>query len=233
MRPEKPLAPPNSPLDLRSPDPRQRRDALIEAALRVIEDGGARAATTRAIAARAGVAPGLIRHYFGTRDALIREACRSGARHLRRIGVDALAGAGTDPAERLTVYIAAALRNPLAGPGWPGIWQTLAPGLRAEELSLHAGRHADLERLIAAIEPQSGPLPPAQAATACLALINGLTLEATSSREIARAATVIPLALKAVGQLLGMDLLVHGRFIPELDPESASSGPPAAPPPAG
>ena len=51
-----------------------RRDALISAALELLAEGGPQAATIRAIAERAGVTPGLIRHYFSTKDELTRTA---------------------------------------------------------------------------------------------------------------------------------------------------------------
>ena len=71
----------------------KRRQALIEATLALVSEGGARAATVRAIATRAGVTAGLIRHYFQTKEALIVAAygkgpdrsyiggCSNGGRH--------------------------------------------------------------------------------------------------------------------------------------------------------
>ena len=51
-----------------------RRAALIEATLALIAEGGPQAATVRAIALRAGVTPGLIRHYFATKEDLVAAA---------------------------------------------------------------------------------------------------------------------------------------------------------------
>ena len=45
----------------------KRRQALIAATLALVSEGGARQATVRAIAERAGVTAGLIRHYFQPR----------------------------------------------------------------------------------------------------------------------------------------------------------------------
>ncbi len=47
-----------------------RRADLIAATQELVAEGGSEAATVRAIAARAGVTPGLIRHYFQTKDEL-------------------------------------------------------------------------------------------------------------------------------------------------------------------
>jgi AcrR family transcriptional regulator len=54
------------------------RTALLEAAVTVIADDGLRGLTYRAVGARAGVAHSLVRHHFGTREALIAEALSFG-----------------------------------------------------------------------------------------------------------------------------------------------------------
>ncbi|MCX5424375.1 TetR/AcrR family transcriptional regulator [Streptomyces sp. NBC_00078] len=62
------------------PRPRKRvnygegREALLNAAVRVVARGGLRKLTYRAVAEEAGVTHGLVVHHFGTRDALIEEA---------------------------------------------------------------------------------------------------------------------------------------------------------------
>ncbi|PZH19234.1 TetR family transcriptional regulator [Streptomyces sp. NTH33] len=50
------------------------RDALLDAAVRVVARGGLRRLTYRAVAEEAGVTHGLVVHHFGSRDALIEEA---------------------------------------------------------------------------------------------------------------------------------------------------------------
>jgi AcrR family transcriptional regulator len=50
------------------------RAALLAAAVRVMDRDGMRGLTYRAVAQEAGVSHGLVRHHFGSRDALIREA---------------------------------------------------------------------------------------------------------------------------------------------------------------
>jgi AcrR family transcriptional regulator len=47
------------------------RDALLEAAIRVVANEGLRGLTIRAVAAEAGVSHGLVRHHFGSRAALV------------------------------------------------------------------------------------------------------------------------------------------------------------------
>jgi DNA-binding transcriptional regulator YbjK len=50
------------------------RGALLAATARVVERGGMRELTYRNVAREAGVTHGLVRHYFGSRDALIKAA---------------------------------------------------------------------------------------------------------------------------------------------------------------
>jgi TetR/AcrR family transcriptional regulator, regulator of biofilm formation and stress response len=50
------------------------REALLDAAVRVVAGGGLRRLTYRAVAQEAGVTHGLVVHHFGSRDALIEEA---------------------------------------------------------------------------------------------------------------------------------------------------------------
>ncbi|MFK0107031.1 TetR/AcrR family transcriptional regulator [Streptomyces sp. NPDC091217] len=61
-------------------EPRKRvdygtgREALLNAAVRVVAQGGLRKLTYRAVAQEAGVTHGLVVHHFGSRDALIEAA---------------------------------------------------------------------------------------------------------------------------------------------------------------
>ncbi|SDP34271.1 transcriptional regulator, TetR family [Streptomyces sp. cf386] len=50
------------------------REALLNAAVRVVARGGLRKLTYRAVAQEAGTTHGLVVHHFGSRDALIEEA---------------------------------------------------------------------------------------------------------------------------------------------------------------
>ncbi|MCX4767773.1 TetR family transcriptional regulator [Streptomyces sp. NBC_01275] len=52
----------------------QGREALLNAAVRVVAQGGLRKLTYRAVAQEAGTTHGLVVHHFGSRDALIEEA---------------------------------------------------------------------------------------------------------------------------------------------------------------
>ncbi|MFL9503846.1 TetR family transcriptional regulator, partial [Rhodopseudomonas palustris] len=99
-----------------------RREALIAATQALVAEGGPQAATVRAIAARAGVTPGLIRHYFGSKDELTRAAYTALVDGMTDKGADALAGVGADPGERLAAFVAASLRPPVVDARAVGLW---------------------------------------------------------------------------------------------------------------
>ncbi len=62
--------------DVRNPGYGRGREALIQAAIRVVGAKGLRHLTYRAVATEAGVTHGLVAHHFGTRETLITEAMR-------------------------------------------------------------------------------------------------------------------------------------------------------------
>jgi AcrR family transcriptional regulator len=62
------------------PRPAAGRQALIEAAVRVVGDGGLRRLTYREVAREAGVTQGLVTHHFGSRAELIRAALEHASR---------------------------------------------------------------------------------------------------------------------------------------------------------
>ncbi|MBY6537928.1 TetR/AcrR family transcriptional regulator [Rhodococcus sp. BP-349] len=55
------------------------RDRLLDAAIDIAGETGLQAVTYRAVAARVGMAHGLVRHHFGTREQLLVEAFRRAA----------------------------------------------------------------------------------------------------------------------------------------------------------
>jgi AcrR family transcriptional regulator len=77
---------------------------LVAAAGELLADGGLAAATSRAIAARAGENLGSITYYFGSKDALVSEALIGQARSLLRPVLDELAG-DRPPADKLLAAV--------------------------------------------------------------------------------------------------------------------------------
>jgi AcrR family transcriptional regulator len=77
---------------------------LVAATGELISDGGPAAATSRAIAARAGENLGSITYYFGSKDALVSEALVGQARSLLQPALDELAG-DRPPADKLLAAV--------------------------------------------------------------------------------------------------------------------------------
>ncbi|MFI7112203.1 TetR/AcrR family transcriptional regulator [Nonomuraea sp. NPDC050227] len=113
------------------PEDLTARARIREAALLHFGEHGFEGATTRAIAGTAGVSPGLLRHHYGSKQAL-REACDEHLiRLVRRIDDDVRAGAvpaGRNPVAAALdalapyrLYVARALAEGWAAPLFDGI----------------------------------------------------------------------------------------------------------------
>jgi AcrR family transcriptional regulator len=76
----------------------ERRTALLDAALEVIARSGFAGTTLRDVAAEAGVAHGLLRHHFGTREALLAAA-------FDRAATSQLADLANDPDDPLVALV--------------------------------------------------------------------------------------------------------------------------------
>jgi AcrR family transcriptional regulator len=189
-----------------------RREALVAATLDLVAAGGVEAATVRAIAARAGVTPGLIRHYFGSKEALVAEAFDALMARMTLTADASVPAAGT-PTERLAGFVVASLRPPVMSAEQVGLWAGFLHRMKADPALRDAHdrgyrRFRDrLEALIAAALP--GVNDPARLralAIACNAVIDGLWLEGSilpdtfGEREIER------IGLASVGAITGIDL---------------------------
>src|SRR5450432_523572 len=92
------------------------RRVLIDAALRLAEEGGAEAVSVREAARRAGVSPGAPFRHFPSRDALMTAVAEEAQRRFRAEIDVALATAPADPLARFRcfglAYLRWAMRNP-------------------------------------------------------------------------------------------------------------------------
>jgi AcrR family transcriptional regulator len=195
--------------------PAARREALIAAALDLVAEGGLEAATVRAIAERAEVTQGLIRHYFETKEQLLAAAF---ARHMAGLTAGTRAGAegAGSAADRLARFVAAGLRPPVASPRGVAIWAGFLPLVRRDAAMrrTHAETYAEfrdhLEGLIAAALAEAGrPAPPERLrslAIAANAVIDGLWLEGSLLPESFAEDEPARLGLEAVAALTGLPL---------------------------
>jgi AcrR family transcriptional regulator len=86
------------------------REALLDAAIRVVARRGLRYLTYRAVAAEAGVTHGLVAHHFGSRDALLLAALRHSVE--RSIDVTSLRPAGGSVADFIQGFADMVERDP-------------------------------------------------------------------------------------------------------------------------
>lgn len=130
----------------------------MAAALDLIAEGGPTAATVRAIADRAGVTPGLIRHYFSSKEHLTQEAYRFMMQQMQADNAAVLDAAPADPSARLAAFVAAALR-PVMTPRQLGLWAGFIhqvqhdPDMAVIHAETYLGYRDLLESLIAALGP--------------------------------------------------------------------------------
>ncbi len=204
-----------------------RRSALIAATQELVAEGGPEAATVRAIAERAGVTPGLIRHYFQSKDELNRAAYRALMDGMTAKGSDAIEGVGAQPAERLAAFIAASLRPPVLDAGSVVLWAGYMHKVRSdpELLAVHeAGYLAyrdTLQRLIEALPRDTEPGQTRREAIACNALIDGLWVEGSLLSASFAPGEIVSIGLASAGAILGVDLLAHTALLPEFGRKTA------------
>lgn len=197
-----------------------RRTALIGAVLDCVAEGGPQAATTRAIARRAGVTQGLIRHYFDTKEALVGAAFEALMTQLTEASSARMQmAAPDDPVARLRAFVAGSLSAPVVDGRalvlWAGFMQAVPRDatMRAVHRRCYMDFRDRLEALIGAVlAARGGGQEGADAATlrrhaiACNAVLDGLWLEGGLLPEAFEAGELARIGLAAVGALLGVDL---------------------------
>lgn len=189
-----------APMPVRKP-PADRRDELLRAAERVIAQRGFSAVTLRDVAAEAGVAHGLLRHYFRTRGELLAAAFELAAAEDLDQLPDPLATPATHLLQRCTPpedqhYLL-----------WIDAWSE-AP--RSPELAVILRRHHD-----SCVRSARGAVArgaatgcwtcadPAGAATSFEAQLDGLAVQLYALRRISRR-QYQRLAVAAAESLLGL-----------------------------
>lgn len=187
-----------------------RREDLINAALKLIGDGGPQAATVRAIADEAGVTAGLIRHYFNSKEELVRTAYQS---LMVRLNEDSVkAPALRDPTQRLAHFVVTSITPPVADPAMVGKWAGFLHLVRSDADMREVHRenyfvYRDmLQDLIAKAKPSLGGAALRHAAIACNGLIDGLWLEGSLISDSFEPDEIVAVGLNAVGSILGIDL---------------------------
>lgn len=189
-----------------------RRDALILAAMDLVAEGGPQAATVRAIAERAGVTPGLIRHYFTSKEELTRAAFRRLMEWMTRDSSAALLSGDLGPKARLAAFVSASLRPPVVDPKRLGLWAGFLNALRTDpamrdihEQGYRAYRDI-LEALIAQLPRETDAAQSRRDAIACNGVIDGLWLEGSALPDGFAPGELESIGLAAVSAILNIDL---------------------------
>lgn len=186
----------------------RRRDDLIAAALQLVAEGGAQAATVRAIADRAGVTPGLIRHYFLTKEDLTRAAYQRLMEQMTADSSGVLADAPVDPMARLAAFVVASVSPPVLDPVAVGLWAGFLhdlrrdPAMREVHSATYLGFRDRLQSLIAALPRSASADQLRRDAIACNAVIDGLWLEGSVLPEAFGEGEIASIALASVGAIL-------------------------------
>ncbi|MGQ4269448.1 TetR/AcrR family transcriptional regulator [Nocardiopsis changdeensis] len=174
----------------------QRRNEIADAVLEVVAAEGLSAVSQSTVAARAGVSPGRVQHYFPARHELI-EAAFDRANALSSARIAARAGADSPPREALTAVLTELIPYDAPTRTHMRIRQSftalalseesIADRMRGEYERFH-GRLADLLRR----DREAGALPaavePDREAVALAALAEGLAYYVLIGREDADAA---------------------------------------------
>lgn len=196
----------------------QRREALIRATLSLIAEHGVGGATVRAIAGRAEVTQGLIRHHFSSKDDLVLAAYEYHMRRMTEMTADGAERAGATARARLAGFVAAALMPPVLDPGAVTLWAGFLNKVRedARMLGIHDRTYQDfrdrLEVLIGAALREAGRDADARElrhlAIACNAVMDGLWMEGGALPDAFAAGELPAIGLKAVSAIIGTDLTV-------------------------
>jgi AcrR family transcriptional regulator len=194
--------------------PDQRREAMIGATLDVIAEGGIAAATTRSVAARAEVTPGLIRHYFDSKDALLSAAYERHMSDLTRATCAPCAGDGAGV--QLAQFVAASLRAPVVSPKAVSLWAGFLTHVQqsGRMQGTHAATYMEfrdhLQGLIAAALGEAGrsvaPETLRRHAIACNAVIDGLWLEGGMLPDAFGPDELVQIGLASVSAMLDLPL---------------------------
>ena len=193
-----------------------RRQDLIAATLDAIAESGLRGATVREIADRAGVTPGLIRHYFTSKELLFQAAYRAVMNTMFETASTAADEDASDAVDQLRTFVLANFKPPIIDPRNLSLWATFISQITVDEAlaAIHReGYLAFRDRLeayiAAALEQDGRGLAPGELrylAIAINGLMDGLWLEGSMAADMFGEGELGHVALSSVERLLGISL---------------------------
>ncbi|WP_439569418.1 TetR/AcrR family transcriptional regulator [Sphingopyxis sp.] len=181
-----------------------RRADLIEATAACLAEVGLAGTNVRAICARAGVSPGLLRHYFGGIDDLVAATYQATSDRMDAILAAAVEGAGADPCARLTAYLTASFRPPVTDPellgAWTAFWALARSDARMAEI--HAESYAGYRARLGELLTACGARDAERLAIMLTAMVDGLWLELSLDAGSFGAEAAAAMIERAVAALL-------------------------------
>lgn len=181
-----------------------RRADLIEATAACLAEHGLAGTNVRAICAKAGVSPGLLRHYFGGIDDLVAATYQATSDRMDAIFAGAVEGAGGDPRARLTAYLTASFRPPVTDPellgAWTAFWALARSDARMAEI--HAESYAGYRERLTELLTECGAKDAGPLAIMLTAMVDGLWLELSLDAGSFGAEAAVRMVERAVGALV-------------------------------
>ena len=193
----------------------RRRQDLIEATLDCVAEKGLKGATVRAIALRAGVTAGLIRHYFLGKEDLLQAAYSTLMGRMTEQAKAALDMQGADPRRRLAAFVEANLAPPVVDVRTFSLWAGFIgrvhsdPALASAHRDSYLGFRDEVEALVAEVLRGEGRLAGKATlqrhAIAINAVIDGLWIEGCLAGDIFASGELAGIGKDSVETLLGLE----------------------------
>lgn len=198
----------------------RRRHDLIEATLDCVADSGLEGATVRAIALRAGVTAGLIRHYFPGKEDLLQAAYATIVKRMTEQAMAALDSNEASPRRRLAAFVEANLGPPVIDARIFSLWAGFIgrvhadPSLAATHREGYLGFRDEVEALVAELFAELGRTPQIgelrRYAIAINAIVDGLWLEGCMAGDMFSPGELAAIGVGSVEALLGTKLRGEG-----------------------
>ncbi|GAB1478359.1 TetR family transcriptional regulator C-terminal domain-containing protein [Paracoccaceae bacterium] len=193
-----------------------RRSELIDATLDCISELGIQATTLRAVAAKAGVTNGLIRHHFANKTNLIVAAYRRSTELAIASSIEVLSSRDGTPKERLSALIDAALSNPGASYRMLALWATfisqtpIDPLIAAARDESYANLRLLSKQLIFdLLEDEGRSCTPAEienATVAVHAVLDGLWIAICLETDKTKVESIVNLGTEMIAKILSIKL---------------------------
>ncbi len=202
-------------LNRHAPDGDRRND-LIEATLECIAELGIQSTTVRAVAAKAGVSNGLIRHHFENKANLIVAAYRRTMELITQAAFEVLASKEGTPHERLSLFVCVALGGQASEYRMISLWATFISQIRVdpviaalrneEYVNLRVATEALIAEVFAAEDRSVSQEEVERMAIIANAILDGLWIEACLDETGKTVEQLIALGIRSFETLMNIKL---------------------------